>query len=107
MSFQSEFQSPRFHSCSAGIRQDVAGRQSRQPDEIELIVRGNVELTDRPGDNGRGDFTGSLEQVAADIAATRSMGAAELLFDVQFSPEVKGTDDILKRLEQLRQAAGG
>jgi hypothetical protein len=89
-----------------GIRH-MAREAGRKPDAIELIVRGHVELTDKAAGKGRGDFVGSLEQIAGDIAATRSLGAAELLFDVQFSPEIKGTDDILKRLEQLRQAAGG
>jgi probable F420-dependent oxidoreductase len=89
-----------------GIRQ-MAREAGRKPDEIELIVRGHVELSDQEAGKGRGDFTGSLEQIAEDIAATRSMGAAELVFDVQFSPEIKGPDDILTRLEQLRRAAGG
>jgi alkanesulfonate monooxygenase SsuD/methylene tetrahydromethanopterin reductase-like flavin-dependent oxidoreductase (luciferase family) len=89
-----------------GIRQ-MAREAGRKPDDIELIVRGQVELSGQVAGNGRGDFTGSLEQIAGDIAATRSMGAVELVFDVQFSPEIKGTDDILTQLEQLRQAAGG
>ncbi len=89
-----------------GIRQ-MAREAGRKSEEIELIVRGHVELSDKAADKGRGDFTGSLEQIAEDIAATRSLGAAELVFDVQFSPDVKGTDDILKRLEQLRQAGRG
>lgn len=88
-----------------GIRQ-MAREAGRQPDDIELIVRGHVELSDQAAGNGRGDFTGSLEQIAGAIAATRSLGAVELLFDVQFSPEIKGTDDILTQLEQLRRAAG-
>jgi probable F420-dependent oxidoreductase len=89
-----------------GIKQ-MAREAGRKPDEIELIVRGHAEPTDKAADKGRGDFTGSLEQIAGDIAATRSLGAAELVFDVQFAPEIKGTDDILKLLELLRQAAGG
>jgi probable F420-dependent oxidoreductase len=89
-----------------GIKQ-MAREAGRQPDEIELLVRAQVEFTDKPAGKGRSDFAGSLEQIAEDIAATRSLGAAELVFDVQFSPDVKGTDDILKRLEQLRQASGG
>jgi probable F420-dependent oxidoreductase len=89
-----------------GIRQMVR-EAGRQPDEVELLVRGQVELTDKAAGKGRGDFTGSLDQIAGDIAATRSLGAAELVFDIQFSPEIKGVDDMLKQLEQLRQAAGG
>jgi hypothetical protein len=29
------------------------------------------------------------------------------VFDIQFSPDIKGVDDILKRMQQRRQAAGG
>ena len=71
-----------------GIRQ-MAKEAGRQPDDIELLVRGHVELTGQAAGKGRGDFTGSLEQIAEDIAATRSLGAAELVFDVQFDPEIK------------------
>ena len=85
----------------------MAVEAGRKPDEIELIVRGQVELSDQAAGNGRGDFTGNLDQIAEDIAATRSMGAVELVFDVQFSPEIKGTDDILRQLEQLQRAAEG
>lgn len=89
-----------------GIRK-MAQEVGRKPEEIELIVRGQVELSDKAAGKGRADFSGSLEQIAGDIAATRSLGAAELLFDVQFSPEIKATDDILKQLEELQQAAAG
>jgi probable F420-dependent oxidoreductase len=89
-----------------GIRQ-MAREAGRKEDEIELFVRGQVELSDQAVRNGRGDFTGSLEQIAGDIAATKSMGAVELVFDVQFSAEIKGTNDILTQLEQLRRAAVG
>jgi hypothetical protein len=46
-------------------------------------------------------FTGSLEQIAGDVLATRTLGAAELVFDVQFSPGVDTVDDIIMRMEQL------
>jgi hypothetical protein len=86
-----------------GAIRQMAREAGRQPDEIELLVRGQVELTDEAADKGRGDFTGSLEQIAGDIASTRSLGAAELVLDIQFSPEIKGTENILKQLEQLRR----
>jgi hypothetical protein len=31
----------------------------------------------------------------------RKLGAAELLFDIQFSPGVEAADDIVARMEQL------
>jgi probable F420-dependent oxidoreductase len=89
-----------------GIRQ-MAREAGRKPEEIELIVRAQVELSDKPAGEGRGDFAGTLDQIAGDIATTRSMGASELVFDVQFSPEMKGTDVMLERLEQLRLVAAG
>ena len=85
----------------------MAREAGRQTDRFELILRGNIEFSDQPATQGRADFTGTLEQVASDIAAARSMGAAELVLDVQFSPGVKSVDDILNRMQQLRGAAGG
>jgi len=35
------------------------------------------------------------------IVATRKLGAAELLFDIQFSRGVEAVDDIVARAEQL------
>ena len=89
-----------------GIKQ-MAREAGRKPDELALIVRGNVEFSDKAADKVRADFIGTVEQITADIAATRSLGATELVFDIQFSPDIKGVDDILKRMQQLRQAAGG
>jgi probable F420-dependent oxidoreductase len=79
----------------------MAQEAGRDPAALELIVRANVEISDAPINKDRADFTGSLEQIAGDVAATRELGAAELLFDVQFSPGVERVDDIVARMEQL------
>jgi len=84
-----------------GMAQE-AGRDSAA---LELIVRANVEFSDALLGKDRADFTGTLEQIADDVAATRKIGAAELLFDVQWSPGVETADDILARMEQLWQVA--
>jgi probable F420-dependent oxidoreductase len=88
-----------------GIRQ-MAREAGRNPDELALIVRANVEFSDAAPADGRADFTGTLEQIAGDIAATRSMGAAEIVLDIQFTPAANRLDDFLKRMEQLRPLAG-
>ena len=75
------------------------------PSTLELIVRANVEFSNATLGKDRTDFTGTLEQIAGDIVATRKLGASELLFDVQFSPGVEGVDDIVARMEQLWQVA--
>jgi probable F420-dependent oxidoreductase len=83
-----------------GIRQ-MAKEAGRDPAELELIVRANVELSDAVRSEGRADFTGSLDQIAGDVAAVRKLGASELLFDIQFSPGVENLGAMLTRLEQL------
>jgi probable F420-dependent oxidoreductase len=83
----------------------MAQEAGRDPATLELIVRGNVEFSDAPFGRNRVDFTGSLEQIAEDVAATRQLGAAELLLDVQFSEGVETEEDIVARMEQLWQVA--
>jgi probable F420-dependent oxidoreductase len=86
--------------------QGMARECGRDPGALQLVVRGNVEFSDAPLGKDRHDFTGSLEQIAGDIAVTRKLGAAELLFDVQFSQGVKTKEDIVARMKQLWQIAG-
>ncbi len=83
----------------------MAQEAGRDPSRLELIVRANVEFSNATLGKDRTDFTGTLEQIAGDIVATRKLGASELLFDVQFSPGVEGVDDIVARMEQLWQVA--
>ena len=87
-----------------GIRQ-MARAAGRNPDKLALIVRGNIEFKDNAPAQGRADFTGTMEQIRQDIAATRAMGAAELVLDIQFTPAANQLDDFLKRMEELRKAA--
>jgi probable F420-dependent oxidoreductase len=83
----------------------MAREAGRDPAELELIVRANVEFSDAPISKDRADFTGALEQIAGDVAETRKLGAAEIVFDVQFSPGVETVDDIVARMEQLYQVS--
>ncbi len=95
-------------SAVAGMFEGIKGMAKdagRDPAALELIVRANVEFSDAPLGEGRADFTGSLEQIVGDVAETRKLGAAEIVFDVQFSPGVETVDAIVARMEQLRQAA--
>jgi probable F420-dependent oxidoreductase len=83
----------------------MARDAGRDPSALELIVRANVEFSGAPIRKDRADFTGTLEQIADDVVATRKLGVAELLFDVQFSPDVKTVNDIVGRAAELRQVA--
>ena len=77
----------------------------RNPDELDLIVRCNVELSESPVSGERADFVGTLDQIESDIAATKEVGTAELVLDVQFSPGVETKEDYLTCMEQLWEAA--
>ena len=83
----------------------MAQSAGRDPARLELIVRANVEFSVAKSTAERGDFTGTLEQITQDVAAVQSLGAAELLFDVQLSPGVGTVGDILDKMEQLWQIA--
>jgi probable F420-dependent oxidoreductase len=93
---------PAMSQMFEGIRQ-MAREAGRDPAQLELIVRANVEFSEANLPDGRADFTGALDQIAGDVAAVRKLGAAELLFDIQFSPGLKNVGDMLTRMQQLWQ----
>jgi probable F420-dependent oxidoreductase len=62
----------------ADVRDRAAG-YGRDPDALELVVRANIVLTDRPVEGDRTAYRGTVEQVAADVDATRRAGAHEVI----------------------------
>lgn len=88
----------------AGIKA-AAQEAGRDPAELELVVRGNVELADQPLGDDRMPFTGTTEQIAAEISATRDIGASELIMDATFDPGVHSVEDFLGRMELLFRLA--
>jgi len=83
----------------------MAKDAGRDPSALALIVRANIEIHNAPIQKDRVDFTGALEQIAEDIRTTQKLGAAEIVFDVQFSPGVETAGDIAARMEQLWRIA--
>lgn len=88
----------------AGIRQQ-AQEFGRTPDDIHLIVRANVDLREQPLGVGRWLFTGSKDEVRADLAAVRELGADEVHFDPSFMPDTRDGAGFLAKIEQLRELA--
>jgi probable F420-dependent oxidoreductase len=86
-----------------GIK-EMAKSSGRDPKSLELLIRGNVEFTSATAE-GRADFTGSSDQIASDVAAAKKLGANELVLDVQFSPDMRTVDNMLRRMEELRKMA--
>jgi len=84
---------------------EMVRKAGRDPNSFELIVRGNLELTNSPISKDRANFSGTLEQIGEDIAAARKLGASELVLDVQFSPDTKTEEDVLGRMEALKRLA--
>jgi probable F420-dependent oxidoreductase len=85
--------------------QTLAEETGRDPAGLELIVRANVELTDQRLEGDRMPFTGTTEQVAADISATRGIGATELIIDATFDPGVSSAENFLERMQLLFRLA--
>lgn len=84
---------------------EMALEFGRDPAALKLIVRANVDLCDSPVGENRADFSGTLDHVARDIAATREAGASEIVLDVQFASAVNSVEDMLGLMEPLRRVA--
>ncbi len=85
----------------------MAHDAGRDPDRLEMTVRANVTVTDAPLGDDRKVYTGSLDQIASDIAATRKAGASELAFDPTYDPAVQSAGDFTNRMKLLWRLATG
>ena len=88
----------------AGLK-DMAQQAGRDPNELEVVVRANILVTDEALGEDRWIFTGSSEQIKSDIAATREVGVAEIHFDPSVSPDGTSVDGFLSRMEQMKELA--
>jgi probable F420-dependent oxidoreductase len=85
---------------------EMAREIGRDPKALELVVRANVEFSEKMVGPDRMDFHGTLEQIGADVAKARQVGATELFFDLWTAhPRVDSIEDWLERMEQLWQIA--
>jgi len=81
----------------------MAKAAGRDPSELEVIVRANVEVAEKPLGKDRFIFTGSIEQIQEDVRATKNLDVQEVFFDPVFSSDGHSLDRFLKRMEQLRK----
>lgn len=86
------------------IRQ-MAKEAGRDPSALALVVRANLEISDKPLGKERFIFSGSLDQIKEDIQACRGIGADELFFDPTFMPGAQQLDGWLELMEQVRKLA--
>jgi probable F420-dependent oxidoreductase len=88
-----------------GAIRDMAGEHGRDPAHLELVVRANLSISSAPLGAARPVFAGDLDQIRADIAATRALGAHELLLDAAYTPQTGALADLLEWAERLHALA--
>jgi alkanesulfonate monooxygenase SsuD/methylene tetrahydromethanopterin reductase-like flavin-dependent oxidoreductase (luciferase family) len=76
-----------------------AAEHGRDPDELGLCVRANIRLHDKPTAT-RMPFTGTVDQVVADLVATHAAGAHEVLLELQNT--VRDAAELVDRAAELR-----
>lgn len=79
---------------------DLAAGHGRDPDTLDLVVRADITLTDRPIDGTRPSYAGTVEQVAADLADTRRAGAHEVVLALQGDHRLDEALDVHARLAE-------
>ena len=87
-----------------GIKK-MAAEAGRDPSSLTMIVRANLEITDKPLAKERMIFSGTLEQIKEDLAACKSIGAHEVFFDPAFAAGGQSLDGWLALLDQIRGLA--
>jgi probable F420-dependent oxidoreductase len=89
-----------------GVIHAAAKEAGRDPKKIDIIVRANYLLTDKPLGEGRFFATGSAEELKEDIEAVKELGASEMCFDPTFSPDGASAEGFLRSMERIRKIAG-
>jgi len=84
----------------AGIKQ-MAKEAGRDPSTLTMVVRANLEFSEKPLSKDRMIFSGTFDQIKEDVAACREIGAHEVFFDPAFSHGGQSLDRWLALLEQF------
>lgn len=84
-----------------GAIKQMAEAEGRDPSALKLVVRANVMMSDGAMGDSRNIFSGSDDEIAADIARAREIGVDELFFDAGFSPGVETAADLRGAMERL------
>jgi probable F420-dependent oxidoreductase len=80
--------------------QAIARQYGHEPHDLRLVVRADVDVRPWSGRAQRPVFTGTVDQVLADVEAHRAVGADELVLDLQRS--CSNVNGILDLAAQLR-----
>ncbi len=85
-----------------GAIKAMAKDAGRNPDALKLVVRGNLDVTDKPLGDDRWIFTGTWDQITADAQAVKAIGADELILDPTFSRYGETVDGFIEAMAKVR-----
>ncbi|MBI2816439.1 MAG: TIGR03619 family F420-dependent LLM class oxidoreductase [Acidobacteria bacterium] len=80
----------------------MAKGAGRDPSALQVVVRANVSITDKPIEKNRWIFMGLLEQIRTDAEECKKLGATELFFDPAFTSYTSTLERFLTCMELLR-----
>jgi hypothetical protein len=86
-----------------GQIKEMATAAGRDASKLQLVVRANVLLSDKPAGKDRPFFAGSFDQLREDLAACREIGAHEVFYDPTFTTGAQDLNRWLELMEQLRK----
>jgi probable F420-dependent oxidoreductase len=89
------------HKMFEGLKQ-MAKAAGRDQLTLQLVVCANVEMGSKPRPTDGAIFTGTVDQVKADIDACKRIGAHELHFDPTFMPGAQTLERWLRLMEEWR-----
>lgn len=93
------------HSVLARLRatmRELAEQQGRDPDELTVVQRCGVQVTDKPLGGDRGTHQGSVEQIVEDLAQGVAAGVDEVILDLQAG--TRDADELLDTGRALHAA---
>lgn len=79
---------------------DLAAGHGRDPDSLRLVVRATIDLRDEPIDGERDPYSGTDEQIAADLEDTRRAGADEVILGVECDDCLDEALDVYARVAE-------
>jgi len=85
-----------------GSVKQMAKEAGRDPASLSLVVRANLEVTEKSLGADRTIFTGSMEQIAADVRDCAKIGATEVFFDPTFAAEGQSLGYWMSLLDELK-----
>ena len=85
-----------------GLKQ-MAKEAGRDSSQLQLVVRANVEISSKARPKDGAIFTGTVDQIKADIEGCKRIGAHELHFDPTFMPGAQNLDRWFGLMEECRK----